>query len=159
MNDKNIIVGIVVLLIAVGGILFIMSDKSSASPSKVANAPAGAVELAQCLKDNGAVFYGAFWCPHCKKQKELFGSAEKLLPYVECSTPDGNNQNAICKEKGVTGYPTWVFKDGSQLSGEQSLAVLAEKSLCTPSSADTSAQGSTTPQVSIVASTSIPEKM
>jgi thiol-disulfide isomerase/thioredoxin len=28
-------------------------------------------EFAKCLTDNGAKFYGAFWCPHCQAQKKM----------------------------------------------------------------------------------------
>lgn len=86
--------------------------------------------FATCLKDKGAEFYGAFWCPHCKTQKKLFGSSVKLLPYIECSTPDGKNQTQICIDKKIEGYPTWIFKDGSKLSGEIPLADLAAKTMC-----------------------------
>lgn len=86
--------------------------------------------LATCIKDSGATFYGAFWCPHCQATKQMFGKSERLLPYVECSAPDGKSQLPVCKEAGVSGYPTWVFADGSQLSGQQSLEVLAEKTQC-----------------------------
>jgi len=87
-------------------------------------------DLAQCLKDKGAVFYGAFWCSHCQAQKKLFGLSAKLLPYVECSTVDGRNQIQICKDKNIDGYPTWEFADGSRLNGEISLNQLAEKTSC-----------------------------
>ncbi len=86
--------------------------------------------LATCIKDSGAVFYGAFWCPHCQAQKKLFGSAEQYLPYVECSTPDGNSQLKICEDKKITSYPTWIFKDGSILTGEIPLKDLATKTSC-----------------------------
>jgi hypothetical protein len=86
--------------------------------------------LALCLKDKGVVFYGAFWCPHCQNQKKAFGSSADLLPYVECSTADGQQQTQICKDKKITGYPTWEFKDGSRLSGEVSFGDLASKSGC-----------------------------
>ncbi len=86
--------------------------------------------FAQCLKDSGAVFYGAFWCPHCEEQKKEFGSSSKLLPYVECSTPDAKGQTLICEEKGINSYPTWIFKDGSRMSGTLSWKVLAEKTSC-----------------------------
>lgn len=149
MNDKNIVGGIIALLLVVGGVLFVVSDGSKAS---VENAPEGAVQLAQCLTDSGATFYGAFWCSHCKKQKELFGSAEKMLPYVECSTPNGKEQTQVCKDKGITGYPTWIFKDGSQLSGEASFAQLSEKSGCANpggnASSSPNATGSTAPEAS-----------
>ena len=86
--------------------------------------------FATCLKDKGAVFYGAFWCSHCNAQKKEFGSSAKLLPYVECSTPDGQEQVQICKDAKIMGYPTWRFKDGTELTGEIPLTTLAEKTSC-----------------------------
>jgi thiol-disulfide isomerase/thioredoxin len=87
-------------------------------------------ELAQCLSDKGAKFYGAFWCPHCQKQKQMFGRSERHLPYIECSTADGNSQLPICRDHGVKEYPTWVFADGSRMTGEIPLATLAQKTGC-----------------------------
>ncbi len=94
------------------------------------NKPSPLDDFARCLKDKGATFYGAFWCPHCQAQKKLFGKSVKLLPYVECSTADGKGQLPICTEKKVDGYPTWEFLDGSRKSGEVSLVKLAEKTSC-----------------------------
>lgn len=87
-------------------------------------------EFATCLKVKGAIFYGAFWCPHCQAQKKLFGSSAKLLPYVECSTVDGGGQTQACIDKGVKSYPTWEFADGTRLNGEIPLTQLAEKTSC-----------------------------
>src|SRR3989344_7600520 len=84
----------------------------------VVTAPGQYDTFTQCLKDKGAVFYGAFWCPHCQAQKKMFGSSVKLLPYVECSTLAGKAQLPECTEKNITGYPTWEFADGSRMSGE-----------------------------------------
>ena len=92
--------------------------------------------FAQCLKDKGAVFYGAFWCPHCQAEKKLFGSSVKFLPYVECSTPDGNGQLQVCKDKNITGYPTWELADGTRLPDDSpigagvKLETLAAKTGC-----------------------------
>lgn len=86
--------------------------------------------FAQCLADKGATFYGAFWCPHCQAQKRMFGSSAKLLPYVECSTPDGQGRLPICEEKDIQQYPTWDFSDKSRLTGEVPLAQLVEKTGC-----------------------------
>lgn len=86
--------------------------------------------LATCIKDSGAKFYGAFWCPHCQAQKALFGSSADLLPYIECSNPDGQSQNQICTTAKVESYPTWEFRDGSRLVGEQTLVALAQKTSC-----------------------------
>ena len=154
MNDKSMIVGALALVIFVGAILYVVSGNSSpAAPAAsdtstttaVASGPA--LALAQCLKQNGVVFYGAFWCPHCKAQKAEFGDAVPALPYVECSTPDGNAQTPICIQKNITSYPTWVFPDGSRLTGEQPLETLADKGSCTQAlgSASSSPTGSPIP--------------
>ncbi len=123
-NTGPIIIGIVVLAIVAGGLVFFGSSQNPASGSNKLDS------FAQCIKDSGAIFYGAFWCPHCQAQKKLFGASAKLLPYVECSTPDGNGQLDQCKTKDVKSYPTWDFPDGTRLNGEQQLSVLAEKTQC-----------------------------
>lgn len=121
MKNKTIIIIIVALLaIGLSAALWIRSSRQ----------PGQFDAFAQCLKEKGAVFYGTFWCPHCQSQKELFGKSAKRLPYVECSTPDGRGQTAICKDKKIESYPTWEFKDGSRLSGEISLKELALKTGC-----------------------------
>ena len=93
--------------------------------------PARLDGFTQCLKDRGAVFYGAFWCPHCQATKRLFGSSAKYLPYVECSTPDGKAQTPACKDKGIQNYPTWVFPSGESYMGEHTLLEIASSSGCT----------------------------
>ena len=87
-------------------------------------------QFAQCITDSGATFYAAFWCPHCQEQKAMFGKSAELLPYLECSAPDGKTQLQVCTDAGITGYPTWEFADGSRLNGTQSLETLAEKTSC-----------------------------
>lgn len=94
------------------------------------NQPGKLDSFAQCLSDNGAKFYGAFWCPHCQNQKALFGKSAKLLPYIECSTTNTKRQLQICIDKDITGYPTWEFADGKRLGGEIPLKTLAEKTGC-----------------------------
>lgn len=86
--------------------------------------------FAACLGEKGAVFYGAFWCPHCQEQKALFGRSARDLPYVECSTPNGQSQLPVCEEKGVESYPTWHFADGSVRKGTLSLNELASITEC-----------------------------
>ena len=66
--------------------------------------------LADHLKETGAVFYGAYWCPACQQQKDEFGAAEGRLPYVECS-PNGPRQpqSVACNRADVSRYPTWII--------------------------------------------------
>ena len=80
--------------------------------------------LATCLAESGAQMYGAYLCGHCEDQKAMFGTAEDL-PYVECT-----KEEAKCEAAGITGYPTWIFADGSRSTGTQSLAVLAATTGC-----------------------------
>ena len=121
MKPKTIIILALLLVIIVGFIAWAAVQQRA--PSKLDG-------FAQCLKDKGAVFYGAFWCPHCQDQKKLFGTAKRLLPYVECSTPSGNGQQQICVDKKIEGYPLWEFADGERVSGLMSLEKLAEKTGC-----------------------------
>lgn len=81
--------------------------------------------FAQCLAEKEVTMYGAAWCAHCQNEKKLFGKSFKYVPYVEC--PDDPK---LCIEKGVTGYPTWIFPDGKKLAGEQGLEKLAAESQC-----------------------------
>ncbi|MES2315839.1 MAG: hypothetical protein V4486_03885 [Patescibacteria group bacterium] len=125
--DKNIKIFAIVIVLLIVGVAGTALMRSSATPP----GPGVYDQFATCLKDQGATFYGAFWCPHCQAQKKLFGTSVKLLPYVECSTADANGQTQICIDKKVQSYPTWEFKDGSRLTGEVPLAQLAEKTSCT----------------------------
>ncbi len=89
--------------------------------------------FAQCIKDSGAQFYGAFWCPHCQKQKGQFGKSAQYLPYIECSTPDSQGVLPICVDAGITAFPTWRFIENgttTQETGELSFETLAQKTNC-----------------------------
>lgn len=121
MKKGALIFWILILILVVAGI---------GASLLVKKGPGDLDLFAQCLKDKGAIFYGAFWCPHCQNTKRLFGSSAKLLPYVECSTMDGKGQLPICKDKNIPNYPTWEFADKSRLTGERTLQELAEKTAC-----------------------------
>jgi glutaredoxin len=81
-------------------------------------------QLAEHLTATGAQMYGAFWCPHCDTQKQLFGRAVAHIPYVECDPEGENAQPQRCQEKGIQGYPTWEI-DGEFYPGVHSLETLA----------------------------------
>ncbi len=87
------------------------------------------VALAQHLSDSGAEMYGAYWCPHCHDQKQLFGKeAVARMPYVECA-PDGlNSETQVCQAiPEIEGFPTWQV-NGQFLEGTQTLETLAAAS-------------------------------
>jgi len=125
MKNKQITIFFSIIIILVFGLVltFMPRDKTDRTISGKYD------DFAICLKEKGAVFYGAFWCSHCNNQKILFGSSKDLMPYVECSTPD-MQQNEICKDKKIEGYPTWEFADGSRLTGEVPFETLAQKTSC-----------------------------
>jgi hypothetical protein len=64
--------------------------------------------LSAFLRARGFIFYGAWWCPACFKQKNLFGQeAGNQLPYVECDKQP--EQRERCQAARIEAYPTWVF--------------------------------------------------
>lgn len=120
-TKTKFIIFIIAVVIVIGGFGLYANLKPQA-PSKLD-------EFAKCVKSSGAQFYGAFWCSHCQEQKAEFGSSSQYLPYIECSNPD-NTQTQVCIDKKIEGYPTWIFKDESVLTGKLSLEILAEKTQC-----------------------------
>lgn len=94
------------------------------------NAPAPLDSFAKCIKDSGTKLYGAYWCPHCNNQKNMFGKSQKYLPYTECSLPERAGQTEACKTAEIESYPTWIFSDNSKEEGEIVIEKLAEKTGC-----------------------------
>ena len=99
-------------------------------PSKVKRQSTDqAIALAKYLDSSGASMYGAYWCPHCSRQKELFGKeAWKYISYTECAPKGYKSQYASCLAKEVEGYPTWKFANGKEQSGEMELVDIAKLS-------------------------------
>jgi uncharacterized membrane protein/glutaredoxin len=119
--------GVVVSMVTIVGTLGVYANADS--PATVANTSSAAeVSLATHLDDVGATMYGAYWCPHCLEQKELFGKeAFSKVKYVECDPGGENPQPKLCQDKGIQGYPTWEI-NGKFYSGIQSLPELAKLS-------------------------------
>ena len=120
-KQKNLLYwGVAILVIATitGGAIYF------------SNQPGPLDNFAKCLKDKGAIFYGAYWCPACNKQKSTFGRSAQYLPYTECSDPNTKNQNELCSNAGIKSYPTWEFEDGERITGVLSPAELSEKTGC-----------------------------
>lgn len=86
--------------------------------------------FAQCLGTKGAKMYGAYWCPHCTDQKEMFGSSFQYAPYVECGIKGSRAEAQVCIDGGVKHFPTWVFADGARVEGAHSLEFLGQETAC-----------------------------
>jgi len=120
MNAKHIVSGVVIAVLLLFGYYYY----------KEATTPGQYDDFAQCIADSGTIFYGAFWCPNCQNQKELFGKSEKRLKYIECSTANGQGQLPVCVDAGIQAYPTWEFSGGERVTGVLPLETLAEKTGC-----------------------------
>jgi len=87
--------------------------------------------LAQCIDASGAVFYGAHWCPYCRKQMEAFGKYARYLPYVECyDGPRNEGMNRTCRRADVESFPTWHYPDGRVVTGQKEPITLAIETGC-----------------------------
>ena len=83
--------------------------------------------LAVHLEEAGVEMYGAFWCPACDQQKELFGASAHRIPYVECSPAGRSGPTATkCLAAGIRSYPTWIIK-GQRHTGVLTPASLADR--------------------------------
>ena len=120
VNKKYVWIFLAIALVVVGVYFFPGSDVE----------PGYYDEFANCVTDSGAIFYGAYWCPHCSEQKKAFADSVGLINYVECSLPNNAGQTEVCKEAGIQSYPTWEFGDESRQSGFIPLVNLAEKTGC-----------------------------
>jgi hypothetical protein len=132
MNKENLIIiisGIFFLIVAVGG-LYVYSGKKSGNNILATTTASSTMtgkydNFAKCLTNKGAIMYGAAWCENCKIQKDLFGSSFQYIKYVECP------ENAkLCLDKGIEGYPTWIFTNGREIKGRDTLEDIAKVSEC-----------------------------
>jgi glutaredoxin len=82
-------------------------------------------QYAKCLQEKNITMYGTSWCPHCKEQKAVFGDLFQLVNYVDCDENAG-----VCKQKKITGYPTWLLPDGKEID-PGTISDVAKASGCT----------------------------
>ena len=131
---RGVIMGLVTLVATIG--MYSISINGPAANASGNTGPAvtstsGEAEVARAkhLKAIDAKMYGAYWCPHCFDQKQLFGQeAKKYMPYVECADDGADSQTALCRSvPEITGFPTWEV-NGQFLAGTQTLTTLAEAS-------------------------------
>jgi len=89
-----------------------------------------AIALAKHLSQSGAIMYGAYWCPHCSRQKEMFGSeAWSYIKYIECSAKGyAYGGPKMCAPALENGFPTWKFSKDNIASGEMALGRIADLS-------------------------------
>jgi len=114
-------IGVVVLVLALAGGLYAFVHHQQTSRFNA---------FAQCLSTKGAKMYGAFWCPHCAEQKELFGASFKYVNYTECGIKGSRELTQVCTDASIKHFPTWVFADGSRVEGKHELEFLSQETGC-----------------------------
>jgi glutaredoxin len=146
MRVKMVILSLLGIVTGFGGIVYAQQETASnnslinvknlpAASSTIAqnrNAPrqnravSAEMALAEHLKQRGAKMYGAYWCPYCTRQKELFGAeAFRQITYIECDPRGQNPQPDLCRRAGVNGFPTWEI-NGQKYPGMRTLEQLAD---------------------------------
>lgn len=108
------------------------ASQASTKQSATATTSASAA-FARCLTQKGVKFYGAWWCPNCQNQKDKFGDAMQYVTYIECEKKPGTSQGDVtdaCKAAKITSYPTWIFADGTEKTGDLPLETLSALSGC-----------------------------
>jgi hypothetical protein len=116
---RNIVVIVAILAVCMGLYFFLRRKHDTRMDA-----------FAQCLGAKGAKMYGAYWCPHCADQKEMFGSSFQYAPYVECGIKGSHAEAQVCVDAGVKHFPTWVFGDGVRVEGAHPLEFLGEATGC-----------------------------
>jgi hypothetical protein len=97
-------------------------------PAISTSSGASEISLAEHLRKSGATMYGAFWCPHCHTQKQLFGSAAwSKVSYIECGEGGQGVNIPACNQAGIKAFPTWRI-NGKNYPGTMSLFKLAKLS-------------------------------
>ncbi|MEB3234117.1 MAG: hypothetical protein VKM98_01705, partial [Cyanobacteriota bacterium] len=82
------------------------SGKPEFNPNSLPASSPEQLALSRHLKQVGALFYGAWWCPACSRQKTLFGKqGAQQLPYVECDKAPGDRDRCIAAN--IKAFPTW----------------------------------------------------
>jgi hypothetical protein len=112
----------VVLIVAAFGLAYYLGNRTQHTHDA----------FARCLADRGVKMYGAWWCPHCREQKEKFAASFEYVPYVECGVKgDLHGRSQACKDANIEHYPTWQFPPtGERVERVFSLQELSDRTSC-----------------------------
>lgn len=129
MNQQKSKIALLLTCVCLLGGLFAESSFSKSRNAKQVLAKTEFSEeekqYAQCLQEKGITMYGTSWCPHCKEQKAVFGELFNQVNYVDC-----DKDPKTCRDKKITGYPTWLLPSGKEVD-PGTIADVAKASGCT----------------------------
>ena len=98
--------------LSLGGVISVSAGWKGTIGEPLRDSSVEAIKLADHLRSIGAKFYGAWTCPACFRQMNLFGKqAGADVPYIECRKPEQllNKPPNAQPRKFV---PTWVMQTG-----------------------------------------------
>jgi uncharacterized membrane protein len=106
---RNSIAVLLVLMSVTGGVLVAFGTVSMSFSNQIFDPPAISthsdermMKLAEKLRSKKARFYGAFWCEHCYRQKQMLGKeAFEKIEYIECAKNGRDSQYKLCRERDV----------------------------------------------------------
>ena len=101
----------IILIIIIGSIIYINSNKHPETPE----------EIAKCIAKN-SVLYTQLGCHACEKQEEAFGDKYQYLNVVDCFYEQDK-----CKE--ITATPTWKI-NGENYIGVQTIQYIKDLTGC-----------------------------
>jgi len=79
-------------------------------------------QIVQKINSNGVKMYGAYWCPYCTSQLNVFGDHKDEIVYVECGIPDKRGYiSDECVMQGILAIPTWVSDSGIKARGSMTV--------------------------------------
>ncbi|MDJ1184461.1 vitamin K epoxide reductase family protein [Roseofilum casamattae] len=123
-------VGMVTLVATLGVYGSVNNPSTPHGTPPIVTTTSGAAELAlvDYFNQVGVKKYGAYWCPHCDEQKQLFGKeASDRLTYIECAADGVDAQVETCRAAGIQSFPSWEI-NGQIYAGTKSLNELADLS-------------------------------
>jgi Tfp pilus assembly protein PilV len=128
-----VVIALLAIIMAVGLLNFKSesgSSQQSQSDQQLTEQVLSSYDIfAKCLSDKGVKLYTFSGSVYCIKQNEIFYGNIQYLPSIECSDPN-KVQADVCADADILGYPTWVFKDGSQKGGVLTISELSAKTGC-----------------------------
>lgn len=87
--------------------------------------------VAECLAAKQAKLYGNCYVREFGAQVKVFGDAIGAVPLVMCLTcMESYGANAECHANKIQDYPTWIFADGTRVTGVLTLGELVKRAGC-----------------------------
>jgi hypothetical protein len=103
MRKENIYLTVVILVVAVGGIIFFVNGRKFLDEKSQERQE----EIISCLSEKEVKLYISSDCDYCQEQKDIFGDHFEEIDVVNCN--DNSDWSEKCREEKINSAPTWAF--------------------------------------------------